>query len=363
MRSQLTSMLIALAIIVLQVPLFRLAMWFVEPDGNIVEIIHTYYNICIWGTLPSLALYAFTGWFVGMQNTKLPMVISITQNVVNICLSCLFVYGAGMKIEGVALGTLLAQWCGALMAVTLLLIRYKDVCRKIDFRKMAIPTVMSIVMPKKLQRAGWNVGDGDNNKVNTILFIRTLFLIAVNLYFIEAGARGGAVTLAVNSVLMQMFILYTYVMDGFAFAAEALCGRYYGAEERDNFNRALHGVWLWAVGLTVIYTLAYAFGGTSFLALLTDDATIRTAAMEYMPWAIAIPFCGVAAFVWDGVFVGMTRTKWMMWGTFGGAVAFFLLYFSLYPYMHNHALWLAFNAYLLMRGVVQHVMYAANKKA
>ena len=364
LRSQLTSMLIALAIIVLQVPLFRLAMWFIEPDNAIVDTIHTYYNICVWGTLPSLALYAFTGWFVGMQNTKLPMVISITQNVVNICLSCLFVYAMGMKIEGVALGTLTAQWCGALMAVTLIVWRYRDVCGRLNLRKAVLPVLMSVILPRRWQRdSDYVITSISSGKVNSILFVRTLFLIAVNLYFIEAGAKGGAVILAVNSVLMQMFILYTYVMDGFAFAAEALCGRYYGAGERDNFSMALRGVWLWAICLTVAYTLAYAFGGTAFLSLLTDDVSIRAAAVEYLPWAIAIPFCGVMAFVWDGVFVGMTDTKGMMWGTFGGAVAFFLLYFLLYPYMRNHALWLAFNAYLLMRGVVQQGRYYLRAKS
>ena len=355
-RSWLTSALIALTIIALQMPLFRLAMWFVHPDEEIVETIHTYYNICIWGTLPSLSLYTFTGWFVGMQNTKLPMLVSITQNIVNICLSCLFVYILGMKIEGVALGTLTAQWCGALMAMVLIRMRYAGVCERLSIRKDLIPTLKSIILPKR-----WQEGNDDNvpnnsGKVNTTLFIRTLFLIAVNLYFIEAGARGGAVILAVNSVLMQMFILYTYVMDGFAFAAEALCGRYHGAGERENFRMAYRGIWMWAAGLATVYTLAYALGGTFFLNMLTDDASVRMAAGEYLPWAIAIPFCGVAAFVLDGVFVGLTKTIGMMWGTFGGAVTFFLVYLTLYPSLHNHALWLAFNAYLFMRGVVQGIV-------
>ena len=110
---------------------------------------------------------------------------------------------------------------------------------------------------------------------------------------------------------------------------------------------------MWALGLTLVYTLVYAIGGSSFLNILTNDASVRTAAQEYLPWAIAIPLCGVTAFVLDGVFVGMTKTIGMMWGTCGGAMAFFLIYLLLYPTMHNHALWLAFNAYLLMRGVVQ----------
>lgn len=336
LRSQAVSLLIATALLLLQQPLFEAAMWLIEPEESIIGIIHTYYNICIWGTIPSLALYSFTGWFVGMQNTKLPMVISITQNIVNIALSYMFVFLLGMKIEGVALGTLIAQWCGAFMALGLLIWHYRPLWNGVSLRS-------------PLFRRGW----GRFLAVNRTLFYRTLFLVAVNLYFIVAGSKGGAVILAVNSVLMQMFILYTYVMDGFAFAAEALCGRYYGARDKENFSLALNGVWRWSLYLTISYTLVYAFGGESFMRLLTDDVSIRIAAMDYMPWAIAIPFCGIAAFVWDGVFVGITNSKGMLWGTAAGATSFFLIYFSLFPMMHNHALWLAFNAYLFMRGAAQ----------
>lgn len=344
LRAQLTCGIMALLLLALQQPLFRLAMWFIAPDASLQPIIHTYYNICIWGTLPSLSLYAFTGWFVGMQNTTLPMIISITQNVVNICLSCLFVYGMGMKIEGVAMGTLLAQWSGVLMALLMVRMRYAALWRGIKLK--------GAVRMAEMKRFFI---------VNRTLFYRTLFLVAVNLYIIVAGAKGGAVILAVNSVLMQLFILYTYVMDGFAFAAEALCGRYYGAKDKENFHLALRGVWLWGLGLTTLYTVLYAIGGKAFLAMLTDDITIRTAALNYLPWAIAIPFCGIAAFVWDGVFVGITNTCGMLWGTFCGATAFFATYFGLCSTIGNHALWLAFCAYLFMRGAAQQVIYCRTK--
>ena len=344
-ESQVTCWLLALGLIVLQWPLFELAMWLIAPETSLLPIIRTYFNICIWGTIPSLSLYAFTGWFVGMQNTKLPMVISITQNIVNIGLSCIFVYLFDMKIEGVAMGTLTAQWSGMLMAIGLLRWRYPQIWSSISLKRD--------LHLEELKRFF---------SVNRILFYRTLFLVAVNLYFIVAGSKGGAVILAVNSVLMQMFILYTYVMDGFAFAAEALCGRYYGAKDAQNFRLAMKGVWLWGTALTVAYTLAYGFGGEAFLRLLTDDAMIREAANDYLPWAIAIPFCGLAAFVWDGVFVGITNTKGMLWGTFSGATAFFLIYFALSPTIANHALWLAFNAYLLFRGIAQHAIYISEKR-
>lgn len=340
LRALFTCAMMALALLALQVPIFSLTMWLIAPDDSLLNVIRTYYGICIWGTLPSLSLYALTGWFVGMQNTTMPMVVSITQNIANILLSTLFVYSMGMKIEGVALGTLLAQWASMLMAIALLSWRYGKLWQGVKWR--------GAVKWHDLRRFF---------SVNSTLFYRTLFLVAVNLWFIVAGAKGGAEILSVNAVLMQMFILYTYVMDGFAFAAEALCGRFHGAGEKRWFCLALRGIWRFSLILTIAYAIAYGVGGNAFLRLLTDDEGVRIAAMEYMPWAVLIPLCGIAAFVWDGVFVGITNTRGMLWGTFCGATAFFVIYFALCPLMHNHALWLAFNAYLLMRGVTQHIIW------
>ena len=340
LRAQLTSFLLALVLILLQTPLFHAVMWIIAPGEDLMPVVRTYYGICIWGTFPSLALYAFTGWFVGMQNTKLPMVVSISQNVVNILLSLLFVYALHMKIEGVALGTLLAQWSGLLAAFMLLRWRYRAIWKGVKVR--------SAIQVKEMKRFF---------SVNGTLFFRTVFLVAVNLWFIVAGARGGAEILSVNSVLMQMFILYTYVMDGFAYAAEALCGKYHGAGDKPHFRLALRGVWRWAWSLTLLFTLAYAVGGETFLYMLTDEDSVRLAALPYLPGAVLIPVCGIAAFVWDGVFVGLTEARGMLCSTFVGALAFFSLYFALYPCWHNHALWLAFNAYLLMRGLTEEIIW------
>ena len=383
LRAHSTCLLLALALILMQTPLFYAVMWVIAPGDDLLPTIHTYYSICIWGTFPSLALYAFTGWFVGMQNTKLPMAVSISQNIVNILLSLLFVYGLHMKIEGVALGTLLAQWSGLLVAFIMLRWRYGDIWKGVKVR--------SAIKLKEMRRFF---------SVNSILFYRTVFLVAVNLYFIVAGAKGGAEILSVNSVLMQMFILYTYVMDGFAYAAEALCGKYYGANDKPNFTLALKGVWRWAWALTIVFTIVYAIGGETFLDILTDEETVRQTALPYLPWAILIPICGVAAFVWDGVFVGLTDAKGMLWGTFVGAAFFFGINFlpqlsilalrwcsclasvasrpitgeqssefnyqlsivnyqlSIVNYqLSNHFLWLAFNAYLLMRGITQEIIW------
>ena len=338
------SSLIGLAIIALQYPLLHLAMWFIAPDENVTQLVYSYCYICIWGAPASLGLFALNGWFVGMQNTKIPMIISITQNVVNIFISLLLVYCLGMKIEGVALGTLIAQWAGFFMGSFFFLRKRKEIPSNGNSSFS-----LSRIFESSAMKSFFTV--------NRDIFLRTLFLVSVNLYFVVAGAKGGEIILAVNTLLMQLFILYSYIMDGFAYAAEALCGRFYGAGDNISLKETIRKIFYWSMGLTAIYSIVYGLGGLDFLRLLTNEESVISASEEYIFWAILIPISGMVAFVWDGVFIGMTMTKGMLSGTFVAAIVFFITYFSLETTLHNHALWLAFILYLAARGVTQSVYW------
>ena len=348
LRAICISSLIGLAIIVLQYPLLHLAMWFIAPDENITQLVYSYCYICIWGAPASLGLFALNGWFVGMQNTKIPMIISITQNVVNILTSLLLVYWLGMKIEGVALGTLIAQWAGFFMGCFFFLRKRREIPSN-GYSRVSLPRIIEPSAMKAFFT------------VNRDIFLRTLFLVSVNLYFVVAGAKGGEIVLAVNTLLMQLFILYSYIMDGFAYAAEALCGRFYGAGDNASLKETIRKVFYWSIGLTTIYSIVYGVGGLDFLRLLTNEESVIIASEEYIFWAILIPISGIVAFVWDGVFIGMTMTKGMLSGTFVAAIVFFITYFSLETTLHNHALWLAFILYLAARGVTQSVYWHMKK--
>lgn len=292
-----------------------------------------------------LCLYGLTGWFIGMQNTKVPMFVSIMQNIVNIVASLCLVFVFGMKVDGVALGTLIAQYAGLIVAVLLLFVNYsrlgKYVSRVGLFTRSAMLRFFS---------------------VNRDIFVRTLFLVAVNLFFLSAGASQGAVILAVNTLLMQLFTLFSYVMDGFAFAGEAVCGRYYGAGNRQSFLSSVRHLFGWGAVMIVIYTAVYAFGGRDFLSLLTSDASVISSSAPYFPWAVAIPVAGMTAFVWDGVFIGITATRGMMISSILSALLFFAVYLLLKPVWGNHALWFAFLLYLFSRGVVQTLLYKRYEK-
>jgi MATE family multidrug resistance protein len=193
--------------------------------------------------------------------------------------------------------------------------------------------------------------------VNRDIFLRTLCLVAVNLYFTSAGARQGAMILAVNTLMMQLYLLFSYFLDGFAFAGEALAGRYYGAGDRDSLRQVVRCLFGWGGLMVVLFTQLYWLGGDAFLQLLTSDDSVVRAASQYYAWALLIPLCGMAAFVWDGIYIGLTLSRGMLWACFIAALVFFAVWFALSPVWGNHALWLALLLFLLVRGIVQTVLY------
>lgn len=193
-------------------------------------------------------------------------------------------------------------------------------------------------------------------QVNRDIFLRTLCLVIVTLFFTSAGAARGEVVLAVNTLLMQLFTLFSYVMDGFAYSGEALAGNYIGAGNRNVLHRTVRQLFLWGIGLSTGFTLLYFFGGKAFLGLLTNETSVIQEAGNYFYWILAIPFAGFAAFLWDGIFIGATATRQMFYSMLTASASFFIVYYSSPRWMGNHALWLAFIVYLLLRGIMQTVL-------
>jgi MATE family multidrug resistance protein len=280
-------------------------------------------------------MYGFKGWFVGMQNSHFPMYIAIAVNVINILCNLFFVFVLNMKIEGVAWGTVVAEWSGLLMAGLLWLKRYGYLSKWIALRHSFQITAL---------RRFWSI--------NRDIFFRTLCLVTVTTFFTSTGARQGDVILAVNTLLMQLFTLFSYFMDGFAYAAEALTGRYIGAFQLKRLKQMVRHLFGWGSALAMLFTILYALGGTDFLGLLTNDHQVITVAATYFYWVWAIPLVGFAAFLWDGILIGATATREMLWAIVVATGAFFAIYFYGGAGNHNHVLWLAFLTYLLLRGVM-----------
>jgi len=345
-RSASLAVGIAAVLIVLQVPLRWLMFWLIGPTEDVAPFAAAYFRIVIWGAPASLALFSLTGWYIGMGNTRIPMFVSIMQNVVNIAASLTLVYGLGLKLEGVALGTVIAQFAGLLMAVGLLVRYYGQLWRY--FRDFQLFRGLRTFFT-----------------VNRDIFLRTLCLVSVNLYFTSAGARQGAVILSVNTVMLQLYLFFSYFMDGFAYAGEALGGRFYGARNGEAFRDTLRCLFGWMTIVTTAYTLLYIVGGMRIVSLLTDEPQVVSAAREYIWWAWLIPAAGCMAFIWDGIFIGVTATRGMLVSSAVSALLFFAIclmtqHFSSHISrlsLLNHGLWLAQVTYLVMRGVLQTLWY------
>ena len=326
----------ALAMLILQYPIERLAFRLLDTSAEVEQYAVTYFRICIWGAPAVLAQYGFTGWFIGMQNSRYPMYIAIVMNVINIVCSSCFVFLFGMKVEGVALGTVVAQYSGVMMAWWLWFYNYKELRGRITFRG----SLQLIAMRRFFA-------------VNRDIFLRTLCLIGVTTFFTSTGARQGDVILAVNTLLMQLFTLFSYIMDGFAYAGEALSGRYVGACNLVQLKRAVKALFGWGVGLSLVFTLLYGIGGENFLGLLTNDTVVIETAGHYFYWVLAIPLAGFAAFLWDGILIGATATRFMLWAMLVASGSFFVIYYCFSGATNNHMLWLAFLVYLALRGIMQ----------
>ena len=346
LRSQTIGMGIAVALLLLQVPIRELALLVMQPTEEVRAFTVTYFNICIWGAPATLGLFGLNGWFFGMQNSRVPMAIAITQNVVNILASLCFVFGLGMKVEGVALGTLIAQWCGFLMGAFLCL-RYVDISLCRVFKGWTV-SGKSLFDRQSMLRFF---------EVNRDIFFRTICIVSVMLFFTSAGSWQGEVILAVNTLLMQLYLLVSYVMDGFANAGEALSGKYYGAGDRSSLRLTVRRLFVWATLMATGFTVVYVLGGKPFLGLLTDEPSVVEASADYVWWAYLIPFVSMGAFMWDGIFIGLTASRQMLQSMFAAAVTFFVLYYLLHPSLGNHGLWAAFLAFLLVRGGVQTWLY------
>lgn len=334
LRATMVSLLISAVMLCLQVPVRELSLAIIAPSEEVAAYTRTYFNICIWGAPAALALFALTGWCVGMQNSKIPMAVSIAQNLVNILLSLVLVYWGGMTIEGVALGTVIALFAGLLLSLSLIMRNYLRLKKYLRLQMVATrESLLRFFM------------------LNKDIFLRTCCLILVHFFFISAGAKLGDAELAVNTILMQLFMLYSYIMDGFAFAGEAMVGKAIGAQAKGIYDDTVKRLFRWGWLLAALFTVAYFLFGEAYISVLTDNAEVVASAQEYQPWTLLFPVCGVAAFIWDGVYIGATATKGMLVSMASGTAVFFLLYLLLVPSWGNHGLWVAFVCYLAVRGI------------
>ena len=336
-RSAMWGALIGVGVIIFQIPLLWLLINLISPSAETSELASTYFRICSWGLPVSLAVMGMSGWMIGMQNTLYPMLLSVAVNMLNIVfsLTAVFVFNAGF--EGVAYGTLLANICSLPIAI---------VCVRMVARKYAAMRGVKV----RGKEVALGAGSGRFFSMSSELFFRSACIMGVSMTITALGARMGDTVIASNALLMQFFMLFSYFMDGLAYSAEALCGKAAGARDGNELRRSIRILVVWGGGITLLFTLLYYCGFGAGLRLLTDSETVISYASTLKWSVVMIPVMSGSAFLFDGVFVGLSATRRMLLTTLS-ATAVFAVVVSLFPSNSNQTLWIAFLLYLAIRGI------------
>lgn len=335
-RSFLIGIIGGLLVILLQKPIGLLSFYLLNGSEDVEQIAKQYFYIRIWAAPATLGLYSLTGWFIGMQNTRFPMIITISVNLLNVIFSMFFVLKLGMKSDGVALGTVLAQYSGFILGIFLYLNYYKKLNKYFNFSEL---------IDSKAIKNFFNV--------NKDIFIRTLFLIFVFTFFTAESANIGDDILAINTLLLQYFMFFSYLIDGFAYAAEALTGKYIGSQSSKNLKLIIRKLFFWGAITSIPFSLTYLAGGKVILSLLTNNQELIKLSSEYMFWIALIPIITFPAFLLDGIFIGATASKGMRNTMIMSTTIFYLpVYYTLNSHLGNHALWLALMTFMISRGLL-----------
>jgi len=339
-QSLVIGTLIGATIILLRSPLTEAALHLAGAAEDVTSQARLYAEIRAWSAPAVLCNFALLGWFVGNQNTRIPLLLLTMTNLVNILLNLLFVFGFGMRADGVALGTVCAEYFS--LAVGLWF------CRGI-LRQTSGEFLMRQLLRLKDYAALF--------QVNRYLFVRTVVLLMAFAFFTAQGARQGTDILSANAVLLNFLVLISNALDGFAHAIEALTGRSLGKKDRRHFYQVITSAAIWSLVSALIMTLLFWGGGNLIISLLTDIPEIRSEASTYLPWLIALPLIGVWGFLLDGIFIGTTQVKAMQNTMLLSVFAVFLPIWWLSQSLGNHGLWLAFCALFFARGATGAYVY------
>jgi len=312
------SLAIALVLIAIQWIFVKAAFLVVDCTPEVRDLASQYFFIRIWAAPATLSLMAFKGWFIGMQDSVSAMVCDVTVNGMNIVASFLLALGLtigertlipSIGFSGIAAGTVTAQWTGLTVALVLLAVKYRK-------------GTMDQMRPEDLK----GLFKGSETRrffvMNTDLFVRSLCFIAIYIGFTVISARYGDLLLAVSSILMKLLMIFSYFTDGFAYAGEALTGKYIGAQDRPMLRQTIKWTFIWSMGLALMFMVIYQVAGVPMLKMMTSDHAVVEAAKDYLPWLLLMPIVGCAAFTWDGIYIGATASKDMRNSMLWAVVAF-----------------------------------------
>ena len=333
-RGILVALVGSVTLIALQYPIAAVSFRLIESSAEVERLGRQYFHIRVYAAPATLCLHVFHGVFLGMQNAKYPMILTIAGNGLNLAFNLLFVLGLGMTTDGVALGTVITQYLGLGFAVVLFMTSYRPVIKGLRIREIAHPPAL-----KKFLRIS-----GD-------IFIRTLCLVFGHSFFTAKSAAVSDAVLAVNTILFQFIYILSFGVDGLAFAAESLVGKYKGAGDRENLKKVVGRLFTMSMLLGGIFSVIFGLFGEALLRLFTDQQRVIDQAGSYLIWLALAPIVNVPAYIWDGVFLGVTASKAMRNAMIVSTFVIFLpMYYLLRP-LGNHGLWMALTVYAAARGL------------
>jgi len=338
-----TAIGIALIIFAIQYLYIDIALGFIQCSPEVADYARQYYFIRIWAAPATLSLFVFKGFFIGMQNAISPMIADITVNVANLFLSLLFAVKLNMGFKGIAWAVFCAQYIGLVLCVTILLIYYRKLFKYIDLKKA--------LRLKDLGRFF---------SVNGNLFVRSVCFLFIYVGFTSLSAKYGDTQLAVGTIIMKLMMLFSFFVDGFAYAGEALVGKYIGARDSVGLHLSVKVILRWCFWIAVVSTAVYVAGGKQMVMLMTDKTDVIEASVPFLIWLWLMPALSTSAFVWDGIYIGATATKHIMWGMILAAALFFVAYYALSPMFGIQGLYMAYMVHVVVRSVW---MYAFHRQA
>jgi MATE family multidrug resistance protein len=339
-QALIVGLLIALVLIVFQGPIGQVALKLLGGDAETQKYAGEYFSIRIWSAPGTLANYALIGWFIGLQNARIPLLIFLTINLTNIALDLVFVVILGMTVDGVALASVIAEYSGFLVGATFAVSMLRKRAGHWPFARLT-----SIGAYKAFF------------SINANLFVRTMALMFTLSFITAQGARLGGQVLAANALLLNFQYLTAFGLDGIAHAAEALVGKAIGQRRRDALAHSVNLTLKWSVIFALGFTVVYVVAGPSIISILTDLPDIRETALRYLPWMIASPLVSVWCFLYDGVYIGATRARDMRNIMVFSVLFVFLPAWYLLQPLGNDGLWLAFLLFMASRGIGMHLGY------
>jgi MATE family multidrug resistance protein len=339
-QSLLTAILLSAVIIALQQPIIEMALLLLAPSSEVDLYAREYFAIRVWSAPASLGNFVLIGWLIGMQNARGPLVIMLIVNLTNIAFDLIFVLLFGMTAGGVALATLLAELIGFATGIVFVRAELNNHPGSWAQTRLFDPTRFKRLL-----------------NINANLLLRTMALMFVFAFITAQGARMGDVILAVNALLMNFQLFLSYALDGIAYSAEALVGKAIGSRDRVGMLLAVKRTLQWSFLFSCLFCVVYFVAGEYVIDLLTSIDSIRLAAREFLPWLILAPVISVWSFLYDGVFVGATRSKEMMVVMVGSMLVIFLPTWLLSGALGNHGLWLAFIMFMAARGLGMHFWF------